>query len=194
MNSKRSLLSAACLVAMSCAAACGGTQKPPAREYHAVDFWPLAVGNSWTYQNSMRGVTQREVVSIVKQEDGYFIDSRGARLQHHPAGVFDGERFMLRDPIALGAKWIAVPSANSLERYEIIAIGFTTTVPAGVFENCVRVQAVNRMSQSQALILEWTYAPGVGLVQLTSRLEVDGKPPEPQVTTVLVKFEQKPDA
>jgi len=183
-----------CLVVTSWAAACGGPQRPPAREYRAVDFWPLAIGNTWTYQISMRGAVQKKKVAILKQENGYFVDSEGGRLQHHAAGVFDGERFLLRDPIALGAKWLAVPSANSLERNEIIATGFTTTVPAGVFDGCVRVQAVNRMNQTQAMIAEWTYAPGIGLVQFISRLEVEGKQSEPQVTMVLVQYEQKPAA
>jgi len=176
------------------AAACAGPQKAATREYHATDYWPLAVGNSWTYQISMRGANQEKTVAIVKQQDGYFVDSEGGRMQHHAAGVFDGERFMLRDPLALGAKWMAVPSANSLERYEITAVGFKMTVPAGVFDDCVRVQAVNRINQGQAMIAEWTYAPGVGLVQFTSRLEAEGKPPQPQVTMALVKFAQKPAA
>ena len=174
--------------------ACTGSQKPAPREFRAVDYWPLAIGNTWTYQINARGAEQQETVSIVKQQDGYYFDSRGSKMQHHAAGVFDGERFMLRDPLTLGAKWVAVPSANSLERYEVIAVGFKTTVPAGVFDDCVRVQAVNRMNQEQALVVEWTYAPGVGLVQFTSRLEVEGKQPAPQVSMVLVKFEQKPAA
>lgn len=171
-------------------AACAAPQAPKPKPLTAVDYWPLAVGYSWTYQISIgQGAPQQDQVRIVKQNaDGFFVDSRGATIQHHPAGVYDGQRFLIRDPLEPGAKWVAVPSANSLERYEIVAVGFTATVPAGVFQNCVKVRSTNRMDEHKTLIGEWTYTPGVGMILFTSALQIDDRPPLPQAEMQLVQY------
>lgn len=156
----------------------------------AVDYWPLQVGNRWTYRVTHAGASQENTVEIVQQDpDGFFVDNQGARLKHHPAGIFDGDRFLLRDPLELGAKWMAVPSANALERFEITSVGFELSVPAGKFKNCVQVQAQNKISEKERFVGEWTYAPGVGLIAFNSRREISGQQPQIQTRMQLLKFE-----
>lgn len=192
MSATRIAAAAGGLMILVSGVCCAHTQKKQEPTLRAVDYWPLAVGNAWTYRIKHGGAVQKQSVSIVsKNAEGFFVDSQGASLKPHAAGIFDGQRFLLRDPLELGAKWIAVPSANSMERFEIIALGFTATVPAGIFERCVRVQAENRISEGEAYIGEWTFAPGVGLLQYQSRHEVKGRDPQPQTEMVLLSYELK---
>jgi len=171
---------------------CAQTQKKDSPDLRAQDYWPLEVGNAWKYRIQHGGALQEQRVSIVsKNAEGFFVDSEGASLQQHPAGLFDGQRFLLRDPLELGAKWTAVPSANSLERFEIVAIDFNATVPAGIFERCVRVRATNRINDQESYVGEWTYAPGVGLILYQSRHEIAGRPAKPQTEMQLLSFELK---
>ncbi|MFH1807338.1 MAG: hypothetical protein ABIJ09_01235 [Pseudomonadota bacterium] len=175
------------------AVGCATTPKNEAPQRRATDYWPLAIGNSWTYRIQHGGAVQEDSVTILQRDaDGFFVDSQGARLKPHAAGVFDGDRFLLRDPLAVGTKWMAVPSANALERFEITDVDFTVTVPAGVFEHCVRVQAMNKLSEVENFVGEWTYAPGVGMIQFVSRREVKGKPPAPQTEMLLLRFKLEP--
>ena len=160
-------------------------------DLRAVDYWPLQIGNQWTYRIEHGGATQQNTVKILRQDaDGFFVDNQGARLKAHPAGIFDGDRFLLRDPLELGAKWMAVPSANALERFEITSLHFDMKVPAGEFHDCVRVQARNKISANESFIGEWTYAPGVGLIAFASFRQVNTKDPQPQTKMQLIQFEQ----
>lgn len=168
---------------------CASTQKPKATEWTAQDYWPLAVGNSWTYRISHGGMKQEAAVKITSQNpEGFFLDSQGGALKKHPAGIFDGQRFLVRDPVEVGNKWIAVPSANSVERFEIVSKGFTATVPAGVFENCILVRCTNRVNKDEVLVVESTYAPGIGMIQYASSYKKKGETAKNQVGMVLLKF------
>ncbi len=169
-----------------------GAQVRPDSELHAVDYWPLQIGNSWTYRIEHGGASQQNTVKILSQDaDGFFVDNQGARLKKHPAGIFDGDRFLLRDPLELGGKWMAVPSANSLERFEISSLHFDMTVPAGTFHDCVRVQARNRISATEQFIGEWTYAPHVGLIAFNSFRELNKKDKKLQTSMQLVEYKVK---
>lgn len=175
----------------SFALACASTssQVKAQQDLRAVDYWPLQLGNQWTYRIEHGGATQKNTVKIIRQDsDGFFIDNQGARLKAHPAGIFDGDRFLLRDPLELGAKWMAVPSANALEHFEITSVHFDMSVPAGEFHNCVRVQARNKISAKESFIGEWTYAPGVGLIAFESFRQVAAKEPQPQTKMQLVEY------
>ncbi len=66
-------------------------------------------------------------------------------------------------------------SETSTERYQIAAIGVTATVPAGTFEGCILVRARNRAGPDTEIILETTYAPGVGPVRIETFAVVEGR-------------------
>ena len=110
----RGLLTLSISLALLAGARATTPKSEPSKALKAHDYWPLAVGNRWSYRIQHAGAVEKNQVSIVQQDaDGFFVDSQGARLQQHPAGIFDGDRFLLRDPLEVGNKWMAVPSANA---------------------------------------------------------------------------------
>jgi hypothetical protein len=62
------------------------------------------------------------------------------------------------------------------------------TTPAGTFHGCVRVRSVNSAGPGRELVVELTYAPGVGPVRLETYLVVDGKA-TPQLEAVLRSYQ-----
>lgn len=138
------------------------------------EYYPLAVGNRWTYL--VNGRAEKPVdVEILKEEDGYFHDSQGGQLRVDGFGIRDPKRYLLRGPLEVGQSWTNVVSVSSTERYQIIQAGVPCEVPAGSFQNCVRVEARNRVDQGTTLVGSWTYAPGVGLVRLEMTAERNGQ-------------------
>jgi hypothetical protein len=95
------------------------TSQSPAQQaaLKARDFYPLAVGNTWTYRSTPGDETR--TIAIVREEEGFFIDNNTppARLQTRSTGVYDGDRFLLEEPLEVGHKWLAVPSASEVERW-----------------------------------------------------------------------------
>ena len=66
----------------------------------ATRYYPLAVGNSWTY--SFRGSDRRETIQIVGRDGPWFIDDHRGRLRYEPDGVRDADRYLLRTPLSAG--------------------------------------------------------------------------------------------
>jgi hypothetical protein len=164
------------VLAAAGALSCAHAPKPPeAPRYRAADFAPLAVGNEWVYESSQHPGEKR--VAIVGTEGAYFVhdDPQKSKLRHDALGVRDEKRYLLQEPLARGTSWTSVVSVSSTERFEIVDTGFTTTTPAGVFTDCVRVRAVNRIDATKELRAEWTFAPGVGLVRIATVAKASGR-------------------
>jgi hypothetical protein len=137
-------------------------------------YYPLAVGNRWTYL--VNGRADKPVdVEILREADGYFVDSQGGQLRVDSFGVRDPKRYLLRGPIETGRSWTNVVSVSSTERYQIVQSGTPCESPAGTFQNCVRVEARNRVDQGTTIVGAWTYAPGVGMVRMELTAERDGR-------------------
>ena len=103
----------------------------------------------------------------------------------------DQKRYLLRNPIAAGTKWTNVVSVSSVEAYEITAANQPCDAPAGKWEGCVVVESRNRVEEGTVLVNEMTFAPGVGIVRLSTVLESNGKQ-IPQSTLALSKFNTPP--
>jgi len=183
--------------ALLVAAACSSTPEaaPATTRRLANTYFPLAVGNTWTYRASpaREDVPDESVTILSKSADGFFVDNHGSRLQTRATGVFDGDRFLLEDPLEVGHTWLAVPSASVVERFEIVETGAVVTVPAGRFTDCVRVRAKQEGptpdgQHKVTLTMTWTYAPGVGLVELVSQAAVDDGKPQEQGRRELVSY------
>jgi len=179
------------VAAAALALGCAGAPAHPAPERSPAAYFPLAVGNTWTYADESpalpperRGV-HRTVAITGRTADGFFRDSDGNELRAGPDCVRDRQRSLLCGPIAQGTRWSSVVSVSSTERYEIAAIGERVETPAGRFDGCVRVRAHNRASPGTDHVLEISYAPGVGPVRIETYAVVDGKV-APQVRAVLV--------
>lgn len=154
----------------------------------AADFYPLAIGTTWTYEVKLLGETRQIDVSMLrKSEDGFVADSTGAQFLADSFGVRDQKRYLLRNPIATGTRWTNVVSVSSVEAYEIVAANQPCDAPAGKWEGCVVVESRNRVQEGTTLVNEMTFAPGVGIVRLSTVLESNGKQ-IPQSTLSLLKF------
>ncbi len=151
----------------------------------ASDYQPLAIGNRWTYRGTMGGQTVAKSITTLGIDQGFFVDDAGGRMKIDRDGLRDDKRYLLKNPIARGSKWMAVVSPSSTERYEITGTDVTVETPAGKFEHCVVVHASNRIDSTKQLENEWTYAPGVGIVKIETKLR-DGSQLIPQALVELV--------
>jgi len=176
---------------------CAEGQRPPSgdvppRGPSAQQLFPLAVGNRWSYRVSFLGATQDLTVSIVSDDAHVFVDSRGQHFHLGADGLRDDQRYLLREPIAVGKKWSAILDITQTENYRVTEVGATAEVPAGRFGGCVRVEASTAETPAHVLIAEQTYCPNVGLVRVVTYAEIDGKRGPPQVTQDLVSFKVQP--
>lgn len=176
-------------------AACAGTpQRPaapaPAAQGAPADYHPLAVGNEWTYRDETPGLrapgAARTVRIVSRTSDGYFKDSDRGELRADADCLHDRSRRLLCGPIAKGTTWTSVVSVSSTEKYEIAGVGERVETPAGTFDGCVRVRAHNKAGPTTELVLEITYAPGIGPARIETFLLADGKA-VPQFRAVLEK-------
>jgi len=94
------------LVLLLCACKSGPQPADGASGEDATRYYPLAVGNSWTY--AFRGSDKQETIRIIGRDGPWFIDDHRGRLRYEKDGVRDADRYLLRTPLAVGAKWSAV--------------------------------------------------------------------------------------
>lgn len=154
---------------LSCATA---PATKPLAEQGAASWYPLAVGNSWTYDV---GGGRQETIEIVGRDGPWFLDDHRGRFRYEPDGVRDADRYLLRTPVEEGAKWSAVDNLI-IQRFEIISTSATAVTRAGTFTRCALVRNEQPLPNGGRFVTEWKYAPGVGLVELrTSVAGKDGK-------------------
>jgi hypothetical protein len=151
------------------------------------EYYPLAVGNRWTYR--VNGREDKTIdVEILKEEDGYFHDNQGGQLAVDGFGIRDRKRYLLRGPLSEGNSWTNVVSVSSTERYRILQAGVPCEAPAGSFAHCVRVEARNRVDAETTLVNALTFAEGVGLVRIEVSAEKASGERLPQTWLELASF------
>lgn len=180
------------------AAACASAPRAPPRGAAPGDYFPLAVGNEWVYQDlspqldpKARAARQRTVRILSRDADGYFLDNEKGALRADPDCLHDRLRRLLCKPLQAGHAWTSVVSVSSVERYEIAAVGEQVRTAAGTFEGCIRVRAHNRAGPEADHLLEITYAPGVGPVRIETFAVVKGTV-TPQVRAELLSYRPGP--
>ncbi len=157
---------------------------PSAEDREAIaELYPLAVGNRWTYDTRFFGQQGSTVVEIVREDRGNFLHhstpadprepDRGLRVDAF--GLRDDKRYLLRDPLEPGKTWTNVVSVSAVEHYTVLDVGSACSVPAGQFTGCVKVEGRTKIDQKATLVNELTFAPKVGLVQISLFLDVNGK-------------------
>ena len=135
-------------------------------------YYPLAVGNSWTYQQ--RGSARREKIQIVGRDGPWFFDDHRGRLRYESDGVRDADRYLLRAPLTAGAHWNSVDNMV-VQRFEVRSVDATAVTEAGTFTHCALIRNEQLMPKKSLFVTEWTYAPKVGLVQVvTSTVAANG--------------------
>ncbi len=181
-------LAIACCLALTAACATAPTAVARKADPTAGDFYPLALGTTWTYEVQLLGEARTIEVKMQRVTDeGFSEDSTGAQLLVDSFGVRDQKRYLLRNPIAPGTKWNNVVSVQSVESYEIVGTNQPCEAAAGAWEGCVIVESRNRVQEGTTLVNEMTFAPGVGIVKLSTVIESGGKQ-IPQSTLTLQKF------
>lgn len=136
-------------------------------------YYPLAVGNRWTYEEGATGA--RRNVVIEREQEGVFFDNQGGQLAWDGYGLRDQRRYLLRAPLETGKGWSSVASVSAIERYRVVEAGAACETKAGRFERCVVVEGSMRVDPKSALVVQWTFAQGVGIVRLrTFRETADG--------------------
>jgi hypothetical protein len=177
------LCTVACSTGRSLSSGTGGRE--------AGAYYPLAVGNRWTYQTNLLGEKGERTVEIIKEEDGFFRDSQGGRLTVDGFGIRDDKRYLLRAPLKEGERWSNIVSANTTEHYTVLGADDHCESPAGVFEHCVRVEGRSRIGDGATLVNQLTFARGVGLVRIEVVVEQGGRQ-IPQSSLALSDFVVKP--
>jgi hypothetical protein len=164
----------------------------PAGPEDPTTYFPLAIGNEWTWidhspQSGGGGPKRRTVRIVGRDADGYYVDSEKGALRSSRGCIQDRSRRLLCAPFDLDRTWTSIVSETSTERYQIAATAVTATVPAGTFEGCLLVRARNRAGPETEILLETTYAPGVGPVRIETFALVGGRK-VPQVSAELASY------
>jgi len=151
----------------------------------AASYYPLAVGNSWTYAQS--GAEKRETIQIIGRDGPWFIDDHRGRLRYESDGVRDSDRYLLRTPLSAGARWSAVENLV-VQRFEVVSLDASLVTQAGTFTRCAVIRNEQPLKQGGKFVTEWTYAPKVGLAQIaTSTIDAKGRQQE-QTRLLLVAY------
>ena len=157
-------------------------------------YFPLAVGNRWTYEATYLGEKSTRPVEIVGFRDGSYVDKDGRTLRIDREGIRDQVRYLLHEPLNAGATWTSVIAPGSAEHYKIVSVHAPCQVPAGRFPDCIEVESrtlADPKTPGRSLVNRVTFASGVGIVQVRTALE-EGSKSAPTAELRLTAFEVAP--
>lgn len=175
--------------------ACASQPAPKAKAGpSAADYAPLAVGASRTYAVQFPGQTGERTITVLKKDDGYFIDDAQGAFRITPEGLRDRQRYLIRAPLQEGNTWKAILSASAVEHYRIVSVGQPCRSRAGGFSDCLVVEATIRQDESMTLRIRWSWAKDVGLAKIETFAEPPGKKRVRQTTQSLIHYQLKPGA
>ena len=170
----RHLAAALALILCACAGSTTRVKPGPAEETPPLaSYFPLEVGSRWTYQVRSGHQVSVQEVRIVDREGRYFVDDQGGALYFDGDGLRDTHRYLVLGPVRRGATWQSTLPDGRVERYEVLATDAMVQVPAGTFEDVIVVRATTPADERADLEIEWSWAPDVGLVRMTSTLVTD---------------------
>lgn len=187
------LVTALAAASAGCAMFGGGKPASDWKPLEPAAYYPLAVGNSWTYSANVLGNHSEDTITVVKNDFGWFVDDHKSRLKVDAYGLRDERRYLIREPLAVGKAWTSVVSVQSVEHAKIVGVDDSVTVLAGVFDHCLTVETSNRQDETKTLVNRTTYAPHVGIVRIEVALDAEGKL-TPQTDVELVSYKVAPPA
>ncbi|GEM_PF-1695752 len=175
---------------LGCSSSKSAERAPPSAENRAPAFYPLKVGNRWTYDELAMGRVHNTWQTSISQQASptrYVQDiqllvegkpSKPARqvLEVRPRGIFDGTRYVLEEPVTVGKKWMTVLDVSTAEKFEIVSVDSTVEVPAGRFSGCVRVRNTITDPGKVVQLTEPTFCRDVGMVETRISIQKPGKP------------------
>jgi len=180
------------LLATSCAArlATAPRREAIASSETLARYFPLAIGNRWTWQVRTGNRVERATVRIVDRKRGFFVDDAGGALAFDGEGLRDERRYLVLGPLEPGRTWQSLLEDGTTERYRIAAVGARVAVPAGTFDEVVVVRGTTPVDPRTELEIEWAWAPDVGLIRMASELVAADGERIPQRTMELLSFER----
>ena len=168
-----------------------GAAPPASTGVSAGLYFPLAVGNRWSYRASGESGDAVEVVEIRGVKDGQYSDSKGRLLWVSSDGLRDQSRVILRSPVEAGRSWTVVLGPDSVEHWRINSVGTPCKVPAGSFSDCVEVESRISPAAGVELLNRLTFAAGVGIVKIRTTLLRKGVE-VPQTELLLTAYQVAP--
>ena len=157
-------------------------------------YFPLAVGNTWTYEATYLRERSTRRVEVVAFRDGSYVDGDGRALRVDREGVRDQVRYLLHEPLSVGATWTSVVAPGSAEHYRIVSVRAPCEAPAGKFPDCLEVESrtlADPKTPGRLLVNRVTFAAGVGIVRVRTALE-EGTKSAPQAELLLSAFQVAP--
>jgi hypothetical protein len=154
-------------------------------------YFPLAVGNRWTYAATYLGERSTRQGEMVEFRDGNYVDRDGRAIRVDREGVRDQVRYLLHEPLNAGATWTSVVAPGSAEHYKILSVRSPCEAPAGKFPDCIEVESrtlVDPRTPARLLVNRVTFAAGVGIVRVRTALE-EGTKSAPTAELLLTSFE-----
>ena len=136
------------------------------------DFYPMQVGNAWSYDVDTGEGTTTLAVTRVESFDGRVAALRTAkaivRYEATPDGIrlATGDAWLLRAPLEVGRTW----SAPGGREAELLSRRVSVATPAGTFQSCVEVREVGGKLD---LEVRTVYCSGVGPVSVSSTMKSD---------------------
>jgi len=136
------------------------------------DFYPMQVGNAWSYDVDTGEGTTTLAVTRVESFDGRVAALRTAkaivRYEAMPDGIrlATGDAWLLRAPLEVGTTW----SAPGGREAELLSRRASVATPAGTFQSCIEVREVGGKLD---LEVRTVYCSGVGPVSVSSTMKSD---------------------
>lgn len=164
---------------------------PAARLPESARYFPLAVGDRWTYQATYLGERSTRQVELVAFRDGSYVDRDGRALRVDSEGLRDQVRYLLKDPLSVDATWTSVVAPGAAENYRVLSVHAPCEVPAGRFPDCVVVESratADPSNPARVLVNRITFAAGVGIVRVQTALS-EGQRSIPTAELLLTSFE-----
>lgn len=140
-----------------------------------VDYFPLKVGNWWKYDNGTVTATIDSLVTLGDNTKAYLMNytysSKGSEFLYKKDSTqiaeykYTGEidRILLKLPIQIGQKWQYDFGTSEVD--SIFVIGKeNVTVPAGTFNDCLRLEIYNYSNTVKKLDEIYLLAPNIGPV------------------------------
>jgi hypothetical protein len=152
------------------------------------------VGNHWTYEATYLGERSTRKVELVAFRDGSYVDGDGRALKVDREGVRDQVRYLLHEPLTVGATLTSVIAPGSAEHYRVLSVRAPCDAPAGRFPDCVEVESrttADPARPSRVLVNRVTFAAGVGIIRVRTALE-EGPRSAPTAELRLTGFEVAP--
>jgi hypothetical protein len=184
------------------------------------NYYPLAVGNQWTYKMIPDGKTYNEDVTqktAVGDHDAYAVAidddysymgklkgsvyqfGQGEPSSPKNMAVFDPPQLVYPLPFSIGSTWeTPVPSEAMVQDSENVYVNGSVedkadiTVPAGTFVDCIHV-VVDDPRDSPSEETELWFAANIGIVKTITYTVIGNRPPT-ATTTELVKSKILPNS